>query len=244
MSGGDAASEPRRWSSGSSARLAVALLILCSVCLTLQTRSSILTTSTFYAAARPQVFSSAEVQAAPASMSAAPRASIPTVASPRITSIGRRANASERSQGWRRTLPPESEATVFEHERTLPEIFADVPAGGIVWLTFANTAFQDFAINWAAHVYRLEKQRHMAIAALDRPFQQRLLREGLPYFAHDHGLTGDLRSSVTEFRRLGALKGDLVLRVLRSERCVLLSDVDVIWMANPTSVLGRLGDCP
>jgi hypothetical protein len=177
-------------------------------------------------------------------MSAAPRASIPTVASPRITSIGRRANASERSQGWRRTLPPESEATVFEHERTLPEIFADVPAGGIVWLTFANTAFHDFAINWAAHVYRLEKQRHMAIAALDRPFQQRLLREGLPYFAHDHGLTGDLRSSVTEFRRLGALKGDLVLRVLRSERCVLLSDVDVIWMANPTSVLGRLGDCP
>jgi tyrosyl-tRNA synthetase len=66
--------------------------------------------------------------AAPASMSAALRASIPTVASPRITSIGRRANASERSQGWRRTLPPESEATVFEHERTLPEIFADVPS--------------------------------------------------------------------------------------------------------------------
>jgi hypothetical protein len=97
----------------------------------------------------------------------------------------------------------------------------------------------------------------MAIAALDVPFQQLLQSESLPYaastrregaralessptpshlharatprsfFAFDQGRTQDLRSNVTGFRQLGALKGTLVLRVLRAERHVLLSDVDV-----------------
>ena len=112
--------------------------------------------------------------------------------------------------------------------------------GGTVWLTFANSAFKQFAINWAAHIYRLRKERSAAIAALDKPFQAALLEERLPFFGYDHGRTGDLRSDVAEFRRLGALKGELVLQVLRADRHVLLSDVDVIWVADPAPILRSL----
>ena len=121
-------------------------------------------------------------------------------------------------------VPPEIAATAtwFRQERTRGQIFDDVDVGGVVWLTFANSAFRDFAINWAAHVYRLRKERAMATAALDVPFQEALRAEGLPFFGYDHGRTIDLRSDVVEFRRLGALKGELVLKVLRAQRHVLL----------------------
>ena len=47
--------------------------------------------------------------------------------------------------GWKRTLSPEvhAEATWFDRERTLPQIFEDVRPGEIVWLTFANSALRD-----------------------------------------------------------------------------------------------------
>ena len=120
--------------------------------------------------------------------------------------------------GWKRTLPGDVLrcAAWFDSERSLRQIYDDVPRNGTVWLTFANWAFRNFALNWAAHVYRLRIERSMAIAALDRPFQQLLLDERLPYFAFDHGMTGDLRSNVSGFRRLGALKGTLVLQVLQA----------------------------
>ena len=251
----------REWCSG--VRLSVLALVLCSVVLTFNARSTVVSDST-YAATRKRSISAPVVLPRPtaaASFPPPPPSPLPeeiVIAKAASTqqqqqqqpqqqqnvpkSVGRTATPGEQSHGWRRTLPPHlaSTAVWFEHERTLAEIFVDVPAGGIVWLTFANTAFADFAVNWAAHVYRLQKERHMAIAALDQDFQRRLVGEGLPYFGYDHGRTGDLRSSVTEFRRLGALKGALVLQVLRAERHVLLSDVDVIWMADPTSVLAGL----
>lgn len=150
-------------------------------------------------------------------------------ASPRIGCArgGRRPTGPRPASGWKRTLSPEvyARAEFFGHERTLPEVFCDVGIGGVVWLSFSNTAFSELALNWISHVYRLRKERQFAMAALDAPFQRLLLGEGVPYFAFDHGVLGDMRSNVSGFRRLGALKGELVLRVLRAGRHVLLSDV-------------------
>ena len=108
--------------------------------------------------------------------------------------------------GWKRTLPAHIAATAhwFERERSLDELFVDVPSGGTVWMTFANSAFEDLCLNWAGHVYRLQKERSAIIAALDPRIQQVLRRDELPSFGFFHnepGMDIDLRSNVTGFRR-------------------------------------------
>ena len=63
----------------------------------------------------------------------------------------------------------------------------------------------------------------MAIAALDDGLSRVLLREGLPFFRYTRGWAGierDLRSNVSGFRQIGALKGELVLSVLARGRQV------------------------
>ena len=148
----------------------------------------------------------------------------------------------------------------------------------MVWMTFANSAFADLALNWAAHVYRLGKERQLVraarfggansasqlrrairrailrrpplhqppqvLAALDRPFQAKMRAERLPYFNFHEGSTRDLRSNVSAFRALGALKGELVLRVLAARRHVLLSDVDVIWLRDPRACCSTARSAP
>ena len=106
------------------------------------------------------------------------------------------------------------EATWFDEERTLPALFKDVPEGGIVWMSFANKAFETLTYNWAAHVYMLRKERQLVLASLDGALQVQLRRHRLPFFSFSMAGTtsADLRSNVTEFRLMGALKGELVLQ--------------------------------
>ena len=136
------------------------------------------------------------------------------------------------------------EATWFDEERTLPALFKDVPEGGIVWMSFANKAFETLTYNWAAHVYMLRKERQLVLASLDGALQVQLRRHRLPFFSFSMAGTtsADLRSNVTEFRLMGALKGELLLSVLNARRNVLLSDVDVIWLADPEPLLRTLWD--
>ncbi len=154
------------------------------------------------------------------------------------------------SSGWTwagfAMLPTEvvREATWYDRERTLPALFEDVAEGGIVWMSFANQAFESLAYNWAAHVYMLRKERQLVLAALDSSLQAKLSRHRLPFFNFNAAGTtaADLRSNTTEFRRMGALKGELLLSVLNARRHVLLSDVDVIWLADPEPLLRTLWD--
>ena len=143
-------------------------------------------------------------------------------------------------------LPTEvvREATWYDRERTLPALFEDVAEGGIVWMSFANQAFESLAYNWAAHVYMLRKERQLVLASLDGALQVQLRRHRLPFFSFSMAGTtsADLRSNVTEFRLMGALKGELLLSVLNARRNVLLSDVDVIWLADPEPLLRTLWD--
>ena len=126
-------------------------------------------------------------------------------------------------------LPPPTQACWFPRERTLPALFADVAVGGTVWLGFSNTAFRDLSLNWIGHIYRLRKERQLVIAALDRKFSATLLEEGVPHFDYDWGVLTDMRSNVSGFRRLGALKADLVLKVKGMVAAV------VVTRARPTS---------
>jgi len=124
------------------------------------------------------------------------------------------------------------------------ELLAAVPEGAAVWLSLSNSAFRDLAVNWAAHVYRLGKERSAAIAALDRNFVAALVAERLPCLELVHPLlerpAANLRSNVTGFRRFGAMKASLVLSFITRGRDVLLSDVDVVWIRDPEAVLRPL----
>ena len=139
---------------------------------------------------------------------------------------------------WKQhALPPHiaRDASWFERERTLNDVFRDTASGQVVWLTFTNLAFVELAINWAAHVYRLRKERHMAIAALDAQVKSVLLAEMLPCLdaGVDDGVEEDVRSNNGAFRNLGFQKVTLVLQVLKAGRHVLISDVDVAWLKDP-----------
>ena len=235
-------------------RLSLAVVMVCSIILTIRSRGTL--TYVSQRASSTHAASSYSSEAAAlreARVKASAQGALPpwppptTTHAPPPPPIGSRSAREWSTQrglgvGWKRTLPPEVAASAvwFKHERTLPQLFDDVGEGEVVWLTFANSAFKDFTINWAAHVYRLRKERAAAIAALDMPLQTALLAEGLPFFGYDHGRTSDLRGDVVEFRRLGALKGELVLKVLRAGRHVLLSDVDTVWLVDPTPTLRAL----
>ena len=90
----------------------------------------------------------------------------------------------------------------------------------------------------------LRKEKQLVLASLDGALQVQLRRHRLPFFSFSTAGTtsADLRSNVTEFRRMGALKGELLLSVLNARRNVLLSDVDVIWLADPEPLLRTLWD--
>lgn len=237
----------------SPTRLSLFAVLVCSVCLTLRARGALFSTGAAAGAQRSYASFSPAAREAMLRKAAATSAAIPDAAVqsghpppppspsslPVHTAHTPPAMDADSANGWKRTLPPDiwATATWFDHERTMDAIFADVAAGDIVWMTFANSAFHDLTLNWVAHVYRLRKERALAIAALDLPFQARLKQQRLPYLAFDHGMTGDMRSDVVGFRRMGALKGALVLRALRAGRHVLMSDVDVVWLRDPTAEL-------
>ena len=127
---------------------------------------------------------------------------------------------------------------LFSRERTLAAVILEAPVGEPVWLTMANSAVADIALNWAAHIFTLGVERRAAIAALDKPFHKRLMLERVPSFNHvQEGFESDVRSSRTGFRKLGMIKARLVLHVLSAGRNVLLSDVDVVWLRLPLPLL-------
>ena len=136
---------------------------------------------------------------------------------------------------WAHTLPPDiaRSAVWFDKERTLDDVFAETTHEQVVWVTFTNTAFFKLAMNWAAHVYRLRKERQVVIAALDTQVRRLLLAQHLPCFSFASDAEGDVRQNSEVFRRMGALKAALVLRVLNAGRHALVSDVDVVWLADP-----------
>eukprot|EP00966_Prymnesium_polylepis_P039523 917200-Prymnesium_polylepis.1 len=104
-------------------------------------------------------------------------------------------------------------------ERPLEVVLRDVAEGAPVWLSFANSAVADLAINWAMHVAGLGLISSAVIAALDGPLLARLLNASVPTFRHfAEGLESDVRSSRTGFRRLGIIKAELVIRVLAARR--------------------------
>ena len=142
---------------------------------------------------------------------------------------------------WKHTLPPHiaRSASWFERERTLGDVVRDTALGQVVWITFANLAFVELVLNWVAHVYRLRKERQVAIAALDAQVKRLLVEEGVPCIdmGMGTGIEQNVRGSIDGFRRVGYQKALFVLRVLETGRHALVSDADVVWLSDPEHYL-------
>ena len=131
---------------------------------------------------------------------------------------------------------PRSE--LFARERLLGAVIRGVPLGRPVWLSIANSAVTEIALNWAAHIFHLGVEHSAVIACLDAPLLQAMLSARVPAFSYiQAGFERDVRSSRIGFRQLGVLKAQLTLHILSAGRNVLLSDVDVVWLRDPIPLL-------
>ena len=199
----------------------------------------------------PPLMDAAREPSAQNPSAAAPTQALAALDAPHVQTVGLKARppvaevlpaVSSTAAAATEVVPRELDFTV---ERSLDTVLQDVPVGGLVWLSFANSAVSQIAVNWAKHVANVGMIRSATIAALDRTLLELLLRERVPCFRHfEEGMESDVRSSRTGFRKLGVIKAELVLRVLAEWRHVLVSDVDVLWLRDPSELLRnrRLAD--
>ena len=126
-------------------------------------------------------------------------------------------------------------------------------------LTFATASVEELLTNWVAHVRRLHLPA--VVAAMDQsvlhsclqlrthclPMLRKEWDDALTLEAERTGQPGpshvNIRGNALLFLSLGARKVEAILTLLDagSGRPILVSDVDVVWLADPLSlVLGRL----
>ena len=124
-------------------------------------------------------------------------------------------------------------------------------------LTFATASVDELLTNWAAHARQL--QLHAIVAAMDRVVLERCphlrvrclasldasMDAAMIAEARKHRASAadvNIRGNPTLFISLGARKVAAILLLLeRSGRPVVVSDVDVVWLRDPSAlVLGRL----
>ena len=126
-------------------------------------------------------------------------------------------------------------------EVTTAEAFHKALQPGLsVWLTFSNQAYLHFAQNWYLSIKTIGRHRQVIVAALDAPTLKvwRGLRVPVLDYSSSFGDTSDFRgigADQARFRKMGAMKVAAFLELLELGRSVLVSDVDTVWTADPTS---------
>jgi hypothetical protein len=127
-----------------------------------------------------------------------------------------------------------------------------------IHLTFATASVHELLVNWAAHIRRLrlpaviaamdgvvlgqcDSLRVHCLAMFDAAMDAAMTAEAQRQGQRDASAV-NIRGNPTLFISLGARKVEAILTLLHtSGRPVLTSDVDVVWMGDPTAlVTGRL----
>jgi hypothetical protein len=133
-------------------------------------------------------------------------------------------------------LPPRRPANA-----SMDQLLEHVPIGGHAWLAFGNAGVSEMLLNWAAHVLQLGAGWQMVIAAFDVPLLLSLHAHGLPCYNYSGALPAThFRHAPYLFHRMGFLKAELIVHVLRTGRHALVSDSDVVWIADPRPLLDAL----
>ena len=89
-------------------------------------------------------------------------------------------------------------------------------------------------MNWAHHVIKLGYAWQMVIAAFDEALLVALHERRIPAYNYTGALPSThFRHAPHLFHRMGYLKAECIRLILQTGRDVLVSDSDVVWVADP-----------
>eukprot|EP00892_Ulva_mutabilis_P012572 jgi/Ulvmu1/9688/UM055_0026.1 len=120
---------------------------------------------------------------------------------------------------------------------------ATFPPEATVFMTFVNgdEKYRELMINWALHLRALSLFH--IVVAFDDQAAQTCQDNGIPHLRHDADLgTQDFRSDFESFRKMGSNKPLIVHHLLGSRAAaaaVVLSDVDTVWLRDPSDFIAR-----
>ena len=133
-------------------------------------------------------------------------------------------------------LPPRRPANA-----SMEQLLEHVPVGSTAWLAFGNAGVSEMLMNWAEHVIRLGHGWHMVVAAFDLPLLHQLHEHAIPCYNYSGALPAThFRHAPHLFHRMGFLKAELIVHVLQTGRHALVSDSDVVWVADPSHVIAEM----
>ena len=128
------------------------------------------------------------------------------------------------------------------------DVLRRIPRNELAYISLANNAYAELAINWALVLLPMLAQAgkadHAILAALDDESERTFTKRGLPTMRS--GLGGlnsggrknyDFRWEMGAFRAYGVSKAEMIIWLLREGRDVCFSDVDTAWIAPPHAIL-------
>eukprot|EP00854_Cymbomonas_tetramitiformis_P006653 gene6653-7967_t len=139
--------------------------------------------------------------------------------------------------GWSGTV-------LQDQPRTFKELVKDIAIDNAVIVTWANNHYYDFAKNFAAHMRDLGITNFL-IGAMDKQLLQRLEADGVPTWLmgskgmDERTVQRDFGWGTHNFHKMGRDKIRLIRDFTRLGIDVLISDIDVAWIANPLPFFRR-----
>ncbi|KAK3248186.1 hypothetical protein CYMTET_42340 [Cymbomonas tetramitiformis] len=139
------------------------------------------------------------------------------------------------------TLP---EPGLAVSKSTPQQLVKDIAIDNAVIVTWANNHYYDFAKNFAAHMRDLGITNFL-IGAMDKQLLQRLEADGVPTWLmgskgmDERTVQRDFGWGTHNFHKMGRDKIRLIRDFTRLGIDVLISDIDVAWIANPLPFFRR-----
>ena len=113
---------------------------------------------------------------------------------------------------------------------------------GTVIITWANFHYQDFVMNWVAHLHATGCRTYI-VGAMDDKLLQVLEAAKVPSFAMQSGLTlEDFGWGSPVFNKMGREKIGLIRMFTAWGRDVIVSDVDTVWMRDPAPYMDKVSE--
>jgi len=111
---------------------------------------------------------------------------------------------------------------------------------GVTFVTFANHAQLDFALNWHAHLAALQLGSSSLVGATDAPTERGLAAAGVRCYPLRSSLgAAEAKWGSEGFSHMGRTKARLLRTLLELNATVLFADADVVFLRDPLPFIRR-----